>query len=131
MTEYSMDDARVMANVIDELNKRCSCVPESKQYSMVQQYHLQKGLKKFGEKGYAAAHKEMKQLHDRVVFKPVHIEDLTPLEKKKAMDSFMFLVQKSDEAKTVKVRTVVMVPSIASIMTSQIIQPLQLPLSLY
>eukprot|EP00543_Licmophora_paradoxa_P010625 CAMPEP_0202466662 /NCGR_PEP_ID=MMETSP1360-20130828/69430_1 /ASSEMBLY_ACC=CAM_ASM_000848 /TAXON_ID=515479 /ORGANISM="Licmophora paradoxa, Strain CCMP2313" /LENGTH=141 /DNA_ID=CAMNT_0049090879 /DNA_START=1 /DNA_END=423 /DNA_ORIENTATION=+ len=45
----------------------------------------------------------MKQLHDRVVFKPIHIHELTPKEKKRAMESLMFLVEKRDG--TVKART--------------------------
>jgi len=43
-----------------------------------------------------SAFKEMKQLHDRIVFKPVQIEDLTELEKKRATESLIFLVEKRD-----------------------------------
>jgi hypothetical protein len=42
-----------------------------------QSYSLSKGLKKFGHKGRYAAYKEMKQLHDRVVFEPIKVADLT------------------------------------------------------
>jgi hypothetical protein len=38
----------------------------------------------------------MKQLHDRVVFKPIHIEELTELERKRAMESLIILVEKRD-----------------------------------
>jgi hypothetical protein len=55
---------------------------------------LNQGLKKFGEQGRKAAHKEMKQLHDRVVFKPIHIKDMTVLERKRAMESLIFLAKK-------------------------------------
>ena len=67
-----------------------------KVFQFVQSYGLMKGLKKFGEKGRKAAYKEMKQLHDRVVFKPIHIEELTELERKRAMESLIFLVEKRD-----------------------------------
>ena len=36
-----------------------------------QRYSVQKGIKKFGKKGKNAAYKEMRQLHERVVFKPI------------------------------------------------------------
>ena len=39
----------------------------------------------------------MKQLHDRVVFEPIRIEDLTEIEKRRAMESLIFLVEKRDK----------------------------------
>ena len=71
---------------------------------MIQTYSLKKGLEKFGVRGKQAAYKEMKQLHKRVVFKPVKVETLTPQERKRAMESLMFLVEKRD--KIIKARTV-------------------------
>jgi hypothetical protein len=44
----------------------------------------------------------MKQIHDRVVFEPISIEKMTILERKRAMESLIFLTEKKDE--TVKVR---------------------------
>jgi hypothetical protein len=44
----------------------------------------------------------MKQIHDRVVFEPISIEEMTKLERKRAMESLVFLTEKRDE--TVKVR---------------------------
>ena len=55
-----------------------------------------KGLKKFGDRGRQAAFKEMKQLHDRVVFKPIIVSELTEQEKRRAMESLIFLVEKRD-----------------------------------
>ena len=52
-------------------------------------------MKKFGQKGRQAA--------DRLVCKPISIKELTPLEKKRAMESLIFLVEKRDG--TVKGRT--------------------------
>ena len=48
------------------------------------------------QKGRDAAYKEMKQLHNRVAFEPVRVEDLTELEKRRAMESLIFLVEKRD-----------------------------------
>ncbi len=45
----------------------------------------------------------MKQLHDCVVFEPILIADMTPLERKRAMESLIFLTEKRDG--TVKART--------------------------
>ena len=56
----------------------------------VQSYSLTKGLKEFGQKGRDAAYKEMKQLHDRVVFELIRVEDLTELEKRPTMESLIF-----------------------------------------
>jgi hypothetical protein len=53
-------------------------------------------LRKFGQDGYNAALQEMRQLHDRIVFKPINVSELTQQEKQQAMDSLIFLVQKDD-----------------------------------
>ena len=45
----------------------------------------------------------MKQLYDRVVFQPIKVEDLTEQERKRAMESLIFLVEKRDGK--VKART--------------------------
>ena len=65
-------------------------------YQFAQTFSLNKGIKEFGNKGYQAAHKEMKQLHNRIVFKPILIEELTSIEKRKAMESLIFLTEKKD-----------------------------------
>jgi hypothetical protein len=38
----------------------------------------------------------MKQLHDRVVFDPISVEEMTPLERKRAMESLIFVTEKRD-----------------------------------
>ena len=53
-------------------------------------------MKHFGNKGKEAAMNEMKQLHERNVFEPVRIEDLHNNERKRAMESLIFLVEKRD-----------------------------------
>jgi hypothetical protein len=44
----------------------------------------------------------MKQIHDRVVFEPISIEKMTMLERRRAMESLIFLTEKRDE--TIKAR---------------------------
>ena len=65
-------------------------------YQFIETFGLKKGLKRFGKNGYDAAMKEMQQLHERMVFKPINISELTQQEKKRAMESLIFLVQKND-----------------------------------
>ena len=60
-------------------------------------------IKKFGDKGSEAATKEMKQLHDRKVFKPIMSSELTPQERRRAMESLISLTEKRDGR--VKART--------------------------
>jgi hypothetical protein len=43
------------------------------------------GLKKFKEKGKEGVTKELTQMHDMNVFRPIEVESLTYDEKKKAM----------------------------------------------
>ena len=69
---------------------------KTKFYQLAQTFSLNKGIKKFGSKGKQAAYKEMKQLHDRVVFTPIKVEKLTKLEKQRAMESLIFLTKKRD-----------------------------------
>jgi hypothetical protein len=68
--------------------------------SFLQTYSLKQGIKKFGKQGIEAVHKEMKQIHDRVVFEPISIKEMTKLEKKRAMESLILLTEK--RVKTVK-----------------------------
>ena len=60
------------------------------------QYGMKRGLKLFGDRGSAAVSKEMKQLHDRKVMKPVKKNMLTDQERKRALNYLMFLKEKRD-----------------------------------
>ena len=64
---------------------------KKKFYQLVHTYTLKRGIKRFGMKGKRAGYKEVRQLHDRVVFKPVRVETLTTLERRRAMESLIFL----------------------------------------
>jgi hypothetical protein len=100
--EYSIDTAKVIAKHMCELNT-IVLNGGHKHHSFVETYSLKKGLQKFGEKGHDAAFGEMKQLHDRQAFKPVNISTLSQEEKRRALDSLIFLVEKRDGR--VKART--------------------------
>ncbi|CAJ1948819.1 unnamed protein product [Cylindrotheca closterium] len=61
----------------------------------IQQYYLNKGLKLFKEGGNKAVMKELDQLIQRECWKPIHVEDMTDLEKRRAQDAMMFLAEKN------------------------------------
>lgn len=62
---------------------------------MMTQYGLQKGLKMFGDKGVAAVHKVMQQLHDREVLVPVDAKTMSWQERAEALRYHTFLKEKS------------------------------------
>ena len=57
-------------------------------------YSLQKGIKKFGQRGRDSAFKEMKQMKDRDCFEPIHKSSLNETERKRVMESLIFLTEK-------------------------------------
>jgi hypothetical protein len=56
------------------------------------------GIKKFKERGEAGVTKELTQMHDMDVFRPVARELLTKEERTKALSSLMFLKEKWDQS---------------------------------
>jgi hypothetical protein len=58
------------------------------------QYSLNRGLRKFREKGEKAVEKELGQLHMKETFSPVQVKYLSPVQKKGALESLMFLKEK-------------------------------------
>jgi hypothetical protein len=56
------------------------------------------GIKKFKEKGEAGVTKELTQMHDMNVFRPIKVESLTYDKKKKALSLLMFLKEKRDSS---------------------------------
>ena len=59
-------------------------------------YSMGAGMKKFKERGEAGVTKELTQMHDMDVFRPVARESLTKEERTKALSSLMFLKEKRD-----------------------------------
>jgi len=100
--EYSIESAKVITKVIGHYNA-VLLDNTHKHHSFVETFSLKRGIKVFGQRGKDAANKEMKQLHDRTVFAPIDVSKLTPLEKRRAMESLIFLVEKRDG--TIKGRT--------------------------
>jgi hypothetical protein len=86
--ELAMLIARLIINIRHKVNKQGA--------RFAQQYILQKGLKVFSDKGHTGASKELDQLHQRTCFGPIARSKLTPSERQKAMEAFMFLTEKHD-----------------------------------
>ena len=66
------------------------------QFHCMTQLSMKRGLKMWGHKGESAVFSELQQLHLRNVFKPVSPRTLTLLDKKKALESHLFLKEKRD-----------------------------------
>ena len=101
--EYTIEVAHIIAMTMNHYMNSMVGMNDAETYSFIQTYSLNKGLKKFGDRGKDAAQKEMKQLHDRIVFEPILISEMTTSERKRAMESLIFLTEKRDG--TVKART--------------------------
>ena len=100
--EYSSESAHIIALTIAHYNTALAGMNDVQACSFLQTYSLKQGIRKFGEKGVAAANKELRQLHDRVVFEPISVDEMTTLERKRAMESLIFLNEKRDD--TIKAR---------------------------
>jgi hypothetical protein len=83
--EYSIETAKVIAQTINTMN-----------HQFAQTYSLTKSIKTFGKKRCQAAHKEMKQLHNCIVFKPIKVEELNAVKQRQAMESLIFITKKKD-----------------------------------
>ena len=71
--EYSSESAQIIAMTMLHYNTAMVGMDDLQTCSFLQTYSLKQGIKKFGKRGVDAAHKEMRQLHDRVVFEPISI----------------------------------------------------------
>ena len=91
--EYSNEEARVLIHIMQ-------CMEKKLQFA--QRYTLKKSTMKFGNRARQAARSELSQLNERMVFTPIHREDITKEEIRKSMESLMFLTEKRDG--TVKAR---------------------------
>ncbi len=80
---YEPEEASVSATIIHHC-------------AFAQTFSLNKGLKKFGDKGKEATFQEVEQLHKRNCWRPIHPNDLTPEQRKKALESLIFLTEKRD-----------------------------------
>jgi hypothetical protein len=87
--EYDEYEATTIGLMMEDINNKYPT-----ESSFIQQYMLEKGIKKFGEEGKKAAIKEMEQIHNRKCFEPINIEELNNNERKKAQIALAFLTEK-------------------------------------
>jgi hypothetical protein len=106
ITQYTVVEAQVMAMLICEFNQRMDLYKVQVGHQFLSTYSLNKGIYKFGEKGQQAAHAEMKQLKDQICFIPIDQTILNATERKRALESLIFLTEKKDG--TIKPDTVPM-----------------------
>jgi hypothetical protein len=100
--DYVCEDARAWALIISEFADRIRSSHIENGTQCVVTYSLSKAIKKFGKPAEDAALKEVKQLHDRECFIPISKEELNELERRRALESLIFLTEKRDG--TIKAR---------------------------
>jgi hypothetical protein len=69
---------------------------DAEAFQFIQTYSLKTGLNKFGEHGETKVTSEMCQLHERALFKPNRVDDMSQIKRKRAIKSLIFLVEKHD-----------------------------------
>ena len=102
-SNYDFMTAQVAANVINQFNM-AAINNTHKHHAFVETYSLKRGIKTFGQRAKDAAFGEMKQLHERAAFVPIDVSKLSPKERRRAMRSLIFIVEKRD--KSIKARNV-------------------------
>ena len=96
-TEYTPEIAQYAANLMTMLRHRVDTNRKQhpvKKGCFLVTYSLKKGIEKFKDKGYESAKGEMAQLHERNCWKPIKVSGMTASEKRKALESLIFLVEK-------------------------------------
>jgi hypothetical protein len=93
-----LESGHVIAVTMSHCTTALAGMKDLQACSFLQTCILKQGVKKFGDKGVTAVNKEMKQLNDRVVFEPISVNEMTALERKRAMESLVFLKEKRDES---------------------------------
>jgi hypothetical protein len=100
---YSLETAHVIAVTVWNLSTKIEILSDEEAFQSIQTYSLKSGLKKFGEHGETTATSKMCQLHDHAVLKPIQVDNMTQVKRKRAMESLIFLVEKCNGR--VKART--------------------------
>ena len=85
--------AETVMKMIDVLHVKAAF----KGLSSLKTHFIKKEVKIFKDEASKRAFKKIKQLHDRVCFKLIHVSQLSYSKRKKAIASFLFLVQKKSE----------------------------------
>ncbi|CAJ1945843.1 unnamed protein product [Cylindrotheca closterium] len=100
--DYEEYDAIMIAHCMMQIKAKFDT---DKGLNFIQQYHINQGLKKFGDDGKDPVDKELRQMLLRDCFTPKFVKDMTASEQKKAQSAMMFLAEKQFE-KMIKGRLV-------------------------
>lgn len=92
--EYDDLTAKPIESIMVELSKRVTNTKIQHEHQFLVTYSLKKGIQKVGEKGRESTLEEMKQMHDQDCFEPIDITTLNPVERKIALESLIFVVEK-------------------------------------
>ena len=90
--EYDMTKGLMMIRCMMQIRDKLLNTKEG--VSLVQQYHINKGLKKSGDDGNKAVVTEVDQMLKQGAFGPILQSDLTDQERVRAIDSMMLMTQK-------------------------------------
>ena len=91
--EYNVDEALVLFNIIEHININAE-IKVIDEFNHVTNYNLRQGIEKFGKSGVKSARDEMSQLHYRTCFQPMHVHELTPEQRRKVLESLIFITEK-------------------------------------
>ena len=91
---YTEETDVLIALTMCHFNNKLAGMTNNQTVNFLQTYSLKKRKKQFGYCGKIAAHKEMKQLDDQAVFEPIRLEEMTQRERKRTLESLIFLVEK-------------------------------------
>jgi hypothetical protein len=96
--QYRTSEARVLATILIQIMERERGTKTTRREATqcVTTYSLNRAIKKFGDNAKGATNKEMSQMLDRDCFKVIKKEELTDTERKRAVESLLFLTEKRD-----------------------------------
>jgi hypothetical protein len=94
--EYDLQGAKMFVMLITYLQDKMVVKRQEVHSQHVITYSLKRGVNKFGSRAEAAAMKEMQQMIDRECFDPIHRNELNDVERRRAMESLIFLSEKKD-----------------------------------
>ena len=94
--ECNSDMGVILATIVCTFNERQANRKSNVGVQNVATHTLNQAMKKWGESASDAALKEMKQLLGRKCFVPTHADAISDDERKRAMQSLLFLVEKHD-----------------------------------
>jgi Reverse transcriptase (RNA-dependent DNA polymerase) len=98
-TIKDVKEAQVFATVVMIIRERGTATKVKHGHQFVETYSLKRAINKFGEDAKQAAQGEMQQLQDRDCFRPISKRELTALERSRAVESLLFVVEKKSGKK--------------------------------